>query len=182
MGWVLHARRYPKGGQDSREHCDDNVEDFAPCRIVVECTHNVLCFNYSPQKYPYTRTECELARISKGTGERLTLKVKSWLLLTLLPLGTKSKLFLLSLSRFFGISLIYFLFWYSCYQKISYLYTYITKKIVFHLNTLLYKRALDKARFLSRKHSFFDIFSLYLQRKRYTFLAQKSQFGSKTHA
>ena len=62
--FASHARRYPKSGSNGREHCDDDVEDFAPCRIVVECAHNVLCFNYSPQKYTYNRTGCELAGIS----------------------------------------------------------------------------------------------------------------------
>ena len=74
---LSHATCRTECGSNGREDGDYDVEDLAPSAVVVECTHNVLCFNYSPQKYPYTRTECELARISKGTGERLTLKVKS---------------------------------------------------------------------------------------------------------
>ena len=38
----LHATRCGKGGGDSREDGDEDVEDFAPSGVVVEGSHFVL--------------------------------------------------------------------------------------------------------------------------------------------
>ena len=42
MGWVLHATRCGKGGGDSREDGDYDVEDLAPSGVVVECSHSEI--------------------------------------------------------------------------------------------------------------------------------------------
>ena len=44
MGWVLHARLNTKSGGQCREDCDYDVEDFAPCSIVIECSHSGRIF------------------------------------------------------------------------------------------------------------------------------------------
>ena len=36
----LSARLHPKGGGYRRQHRDDDVEDFTPSCVVVECTHS----------------------------------------------------------------------------------------------------------------------------------------------
>ena len=38
---LLHATRRAKGGGDCREYGDEDVEDFSPGGVVVECTHSV---------------------------------------------------------------------------------------------------------------------------------------------
>ena len=40
MGWVLHATRRAKGSCNCREYGDYDIEDFAPCGIVIECSHS----------------------------------------------------------------------------------------------------------------------------------------------
>ena len=38
--WRLHARRYSKGSCYCREYGDEDVEDFTPGGVVVECSHS----------------------------------------------------------------------------------------------------------------------------------------------
>ena len=38
---LLHATRRSKGSCDCREYGDEDVEDFSPGGVVVECTHSV---------------------------------------------------------------------------------------------------------------------------------------------
>ena len=44
---ILHATRCGKGGGDSREDGDYDVEDLAPSAVVVESSH--FCLDYRLQ-------------------------------------------------------------------------------------------------------------------------------------
>ena len=50
-GWggSSHATCRAKRGGNGREDGDYDVEDFSPGCVVVECSHSVLCFDYSLQ-------------------------------------------------------------------------------------------------------------------------------------
>ena len=42
LGWVFsHTTLRPKRGGQSREDGDEDVEDFSPSAVVVECSHSV---------------------------------------------------------------------------------------------------------------------------------------------
>ena len=43
-GVFSHARLNTKSGGQCRKDCDYDVEDFAPCSIVVECSHSGRIF------------------------------------------------------------------------------------------------------------------------------------------
>ena len=49
IGGGLYARRNAKRSCNGREDGDYDVEDFSPGAVVVECSHSVLCFDYSLQ-------------------------------------------------------------------------------------------------------------------------------------
>ena len=40
----LHTALGSEGGGQSREDGDEDVEDFSPGAVVVECSHSVKCF------------------------------------------------------------------------------------------------------------------------------------------
>ena len=40
----LHTALCSEGGGQSREDGDEDVEDFSPGAVVVECSHSVKCF------------------------------------------------------------------------------------------------------------------------------------------
>ena len=44
-GSPLHTTLRPKRGGQSREDGDEDVEDFTPSAVVVECSHSVKCFS-----------------------------------------------------------------------------------------------------------------------------------------
>ena len=39
---LSHATRRAECGDNGREDCDYDVEDFAPCSIVIECSHSLV--------------------------------------------------------------------------------------------------------------------------------------------
>ena len=43
-GVFLHTTLRPKRSGQSRKDGDEDVEDFTPGAVVVECSHSVKCF------------------------------------------------------------------------------------------------------------------------------------------
>ena len=44
-GGSSHTTLRPKRGGQSRKDGDEDVEDFSPGAVVVECSHSVRCFS-----------------------------------------------------------------------------------------------------------------------------------------